>query len=148
MNLDAMQEKIMADPNSGCWLWIGSIDGRGYGRIIMGGRHLIAHRHVLKLAGVSVPDGSVVCHKCDARLCVRPDHLFVGTQADNMRDMHAKGRAAVGERMPTASLTDAQVRGIRFLATLGRKQNTMARQYGVSTMVISRVVRRESWKHI
>lgn len=136
------------EPMSGCWLWIGPVDGRGYAKFIYRHRAYIASRVSAMVHGMTLPLGKVVCHRCDNRLCVNPDHLFVGTQKQNMDDMRAKGRAAVGERMPTAKLTAAKVRGIRFLASLGRKQNVMAEQYGVSKMTISRVVNRQLWSHV
>lgn len=138
---------ISPEPNTGCWLWCGPIDGRGYGKFIYRNRAYTASRVSAALAGYDVA-GLSVCHHCDTPLCVNPKHLFVGTQKDNIRDMHQKNRAAIGENMPTAKLDNSMVRAIRGLASLGRKQNVMARQYRVAPMTISRIVRNESWKHL
>lgn len=92
---DRFWQHVMPEPNSGCWLWDGYIDSRGYGRIGLGGRGggmTGAHRISLKIAGVEVPNDKLVLHKCDVPACVNPEHLFVGTQADNINDMHRKGR--------------------------------------------------------
>lgn len=92
---DRFFERISPEPNSGCWLWLGQCDRKGYGRIGLGGRHggnTGAHRLSLKIAGVNVPDDLFVCHRCDVPCCVNPDHLFVGTQHDNLVDMVRKGR--------------------------------------------------------
>lgn len=76
----------------GCWLWLGQIDAKGYGRLEFAGKAFRAHRLAAMLNGLDIPAGMVICHKCDVRACVRPDHLFVGTVADNNYDMRSKGR--------------------------------------------------------
>lgn len=79
----------------GCWLWVGSKNGPGYGKIGAGGkggRTVMAHRISWEIANGPVPEGLHVCHHCDVPACVRPDHLFVGTRSDNMRDAESKGR--------------------------------------------------------
>lgn len=136
------------EPNTGCHIWLGAVDRRGYGKITIGGRTVAAHRVAYEAANGPIPAGLNLCHRCDLPACINPDHLRPGTQLENIKDMHRKGRAALGERTNTAKLTAGKVRGIRFLASLGRPQNVMARQYDVSKMTISRIVRRELWKHI
>lgn len=93
-------EKV--DKSGDCWLWTGRPDGRmGYGRIregVAGSATLLAHRVAWELAFGPVPAGLDVCHTCDIPLCVRPDHLFLGTTLDNMADAKAKGRMATGDR--------------------------------------------------
>ena len=96
---DRFWECVIPEPNSGCWLWTGYIDSKGYGRIGLGGRHggmITATRISLRIASIEVPDDKIVCHHCDVQACVNPDHLFVGTQADNMQDMIKKGRRVSG----------------------------------------------------
>jgi hypothetical protein len=75
-----------------CWLWTGARTTNGYGRITVGGKGHQAHRVAWMLASGAIPDGLYVCHRCDVKLCVRPAHLFLGTQHDNMQDAKAKGR--------------------------------------------------------
>jgi hypothetical protein len=76
-----------------CWLWAGpTFRSSGYGRFNINREHLAAHRVAWELTNGPIPAGLFACHHCDVRQCVRPDHLFLGTQADNVRDMFVKGR--------------------------------------------------------
>lgn len=75
-----------------CWMWTGAVNGHGYGHCGRHGHTHSAHRLAWELAYGAIPEGMSVLHRCDVPLCVRPEHLFLGTQADNIHDMHAKGR--------------------------------------------------------
>lgn len=78
----------------GCWLWDGPMHGKtGYGQFNCDGSRCFAHRAAWILTHGPIPPGMFICHRCDTPRCVRPDHLFLGTQSDNMRDMHSKGRS-------------------------------------------------------
>jgi hypothetical protein len=94
------QDRVIPEPNSGCWLWEGATNGTGHGRIgwRRGGVSYFAYVHRLawEQANGPVPDGISVLHRCDVRACCNPEHLFLGTQQDNVRDMHAKGRYKFG----------------------------------------------------
>lgn len=87
------------DRSTGCWLWTGGrqtpspTSPSGYGKVQVNGRRVFAHRRAYELACGPIPVGLQVLHRCDTPLCIRPAHLFLGTQADNMADMAAKGRA-------------------------------------------------------
>lgn len=82
----------------GCWLWTGHIQVNGYGLASYRGKTTMAHRASWMMENGPIPKGMLVCHHCDTRACVRPDHLFLGTHSDNMRDMYRKGRGPTGKR--------------------------------------------------
>jgi len=85
--------RIIPEPNTGCWLWEGgSRGGKGYGQFNPRGKNFAAHRFSYQLHVGEIPKGLSVLHKCDTPACVNPEHLFLGTQTDNMRDRAAKKR--------------------------------------------------------
>lgn len=135
-----------------CWPWTGPRLPKGYGRVYIDGRDSYVHRVVWEEENGPIPDGMLVCHTCDNPPCCNPAHLFLGTNADNLADMRAKGRAAPlpprpGERNPAAKLTEADVQRIRDLC--GRQsQASVAREFGVSTSLVSKIVKRQAWAHV
>lgn len=90
MNLAQFWEKV--DRTSGCWLWAAGKNNQGYGVCFLDGRRTYVHRLSWELHRGPIPSGLYVCHTCDTPLCLNPDHLFLGTQRDNMADASAKGR--------------------------------------------------------
>lgn len=133
-----------------CWLWRARTMPNGYGVVgIRRGVTNLAHRVAWELAHGPIPAGMKVCHRCDVRNCVNPDHLFLGTQADNITDMIAKGRNARGEKMTGAKLTEVQVREIRQRHAIGSvTQTQLATEYGVASTTIGKILRRQRWAHI
>jgi hypothetical protein len=114
---------------------------------------LRSHRFAYELEHGPIPDGLFVLHRCDNRKCCNPKHLFIGTQADNMHDMDAKGRRVTpdrrGERHGNSRLTEGNVREIRKLyATRTVTQTALAWRFGVTQVQVSSIVRRESWSHV
>jgi hypothetical protein len=140
----------------GCWTWNTAKPGE-YGRLGIGGSNDLAHRYSWTLHNGPIPNGLYVLHKCDNRPCVRPDHLFLGTHIDNVRDMCAKGRAYLqvnpgavsGERSPRAVLTEAQVIEIRSrYSDRHLSAAKVAAIYGVSAGTIDFVLSGKTWKHL
>jgi len=134
-----------------CWLWTAYINERGYGKFMTQGRCLRAHRFSYSLHNGLIPPGLCVLHKCDVRNCVNPDHLFLGTNADNSRDMISKGRARPpdlrGEKHPASKLTKEQVIEIRNIYNLGNiTQVSLGKQFGVSNCTIFDIVRYRKWR--
>lgn len=135
--------------SDGCWLWTGAIQGAGYGNIGVGRSTQPAHRVAWMLSNGEIPDGMCVCHHCDVRACVRPSHLFLGTNLDNTRDRDRKGRNVnkVGAAHGSAKLTDEQVKAIHADT---RKQDDIAASYGISQSTVHRIKARANggWKHL
>jgi hypothetical protein len=132
----------------GCWIWTGFVPADpGYGRIWKNGRNEGAHRISYEIAYGPIPDGMSVCHRCDNRACVRPDHLFAGTQVDNIRDCVAKGRNRPprGTRQGRSKLTESDVREIRSRAARGETNEQIAADFSISGPQVGRIHRRESW---
>jgi hypothetical protein len=150
---------------SGCWLWMGWRVPTGYGTFAANRKLIRAHRFAWILSHGDIPAGMCVLHKCDNPSCVRPDHLWLGTHLDNMRDMNRKGRRIPatglrngantkpdqvlrGERHCRARFTDAQVLDIRRRIANGERNITIAREFGVSKGAISGIVNGRTWRHL
>lgn len=134
---------------TGCTLWTGVQNGQGYGRMgVSSTKKAMAHRVAWELVNGPVPDGMKVLHRCDVKLCVNPDHLFLGTQLDNMRDMAKKNRSNLGERCPSHKLTADQVAAIRIAYVAGAKKSDLARQYGVAGPTIGGCITGKTWRHL
>lgn len=135
-----------------CWEWVGGMNGNGYGRFQAGENKSNSHRLSYELAyGPISSKDMFVCHKCDNPRCVCPDHLFLGTNNDNMRDMISKGRAQhpEGSDNSMSKLTDEQVREIRLLVDTGNlSRREIALMYNVSHSAINRIVWGISYKDV
>jgi hypothetical protein len=140
------EKNYIPEPNSGCWLWIGSLGGGAYGTIGVEGRTIKAHRLSLRLVGRDGPERCCL-HRCDTPICVNPDHLTLGTHKDNMLDMVAKGRGAnvAGSSNPRAKLSEAQVVQIRGDKRISR---LIAADYGVSVALIIQIRSRRIWRNV
>lgn len=142
--------RVSVDEN-GCWLWTGWVQRNGYGCFKLGGRtgeFVRAHRLSWMVWRGPIPDGLLVCHRCDVRRCVNPDHLFLGTPRDNSVDAFEKGRLKIptplqGEQNSFAKLTSADVAAIR---TSTESSAALARRYGVDRSTVSVARRGLTWR--
>lgn len=160
MNFDEERfwSKVKVSNPNDCWTWIGSFYGNGYGKFhqtISKGvyKQFCSHRVAYMISKGEIPDGMVVCHKCDEHSCVNPNHLFVGTQADNLKDMDKKSRRVTydrsGERNPSAKLTAEDVKSIRSKYKPNIYTGRMlAEEYGVSIPLIEKILSRKVWKEV
>lgn len=143
-----------------CWTWRGGKGDKGYGVVSLFGKDFRAHRMAYLLEVGGIPHGLCVCHACDNPSCVRPDHLFLGTHADNMQDARAKGRLrgghgggpgghiGHGENNPHHRLTLADVERIRALLASGPiNMAALARSYGVHPQTIYQIAWGKSWTY-
>lgn len=142
--------------DEGCWDWSGSKDRHGYGRISLGGKRgpiWEAHRVSWLLHFGEAQAGLEVCHRCDNPACTRPDHLFLGTHGDNMRDAVAKGRNAppplhVGTDAAKAKLTPELVTEMRRRRAAGESTANLAKAYGINVSSAKRIIARRYWRAV
>src|SRR5580700_1790524 len=135
-----------------CWIWTACTNDRGYGRLaFMEKRNsphfLLAHRASWKIHFGELPEIHVL-HKCDNPPCVRPSHLFIGTDADNVHDRIRKGRSAKGERIPSHVVTEKNVIEIDELSSQGFLQADIAKKFGIAISTVSCIIHRKRWKHV
>lgn len=136
------------EKSEGCWEWTSYRAPKGYGRASYRDIGVAAHRLSYEINVGPIPDGLMVCHKCDNPPCVRPDHLFLGTNAENQRDASRKGRLKgrhAGELHPTARLTERDVLAIRRSRDPIR---VIAQTYGIARSTVTSVRSGRSWKHL
>jgi hypothetical protein len=143
---DRFELYISLEPNSGCWLWTGHVGWGGYGHFNWAkGKPIKAPRASWELFIGKIPDGMHVLHTCDNRCCVNPDHLFLGTNNDNVADKVAKGRQSKGERSSLAKLNAALVNEIRNSSETDR---AIGQRLGIGKSTINLVRQRKAWRHI
>lgn len=170
--------RYQIDEATGCWSWLGRLDPDGYGHIMVARINGGAHRASWRIFRGEIPPGLCVCHHCDNRKCVNPDHLFLGTHTENIADRTRKGRSAAGDRNGSrlhpesrprgdthssrtqphlrprgtryrnAKLTEAQVAAILAERARGLKLKDLAAEFGVSNTLIWNIVSGRNWKHV
>ena len=149
MIYERFMHRVMPEPNSGCWFWMGKLNGDEYGQIVEQNRVISAHRRSWEFHKGKIPEGMKVLHRCDVACCVNPDHLFLGTQLDNVRDMMRKGRHRTGdvsgENNGMALLTTEEVRAIR--QTVGRTLQVAA-NFGVSYKTVWQIRTGRRWGNV
>ena len=154
-----LQERIekwsIPEPNTGCWIWFGAAR-HGYGHMWINKKSHLAHRVSWSVyTGQEIPHPSIkICHSCDNKWCVNPDHLWPGSQRDNVLDCWAKGRAGprglIGEENSQASFTEEQIFAILDeLSDGGRGMaRVLAKRFGVAETTISAIKRGQNWSHV
>jgi len=134
-------------PESGCWLWLGCVDGSGYGMIRVDGKTERTHRLSFSLSNNGIPEGLHVLHHCDVRSCINPDHLYAGTNSDNIADKVRRGRVKAGFQKGikniNAKLTIEQANEIRASSLT---QMEIAKKYGIGQTTVSEIKLNKTWK--
>jgi hypothetical protein len=141
-----IHNNVVKIPESGCWIWIGTLTPYGYGRTTLGRNAGInAHRASYELKHGPIPKGMMALHHCDVRCCVNPDHIFLGTQQDNMADKVCKNRQANGVKHGMSKLTEEQAREAKFG---NAKPTELAKKFNCSATIIRQIRGGMYWKHL
>lgn len=144
--VDRFMKKII---KKDCWEWTACTTPQGYGQFVFNGKMQGAHRVSWQIHRGSIPDGMLICHKCDNPKCVNPDHLFLGTHKDNSVDMSIKGRGSLkrGEKHPSAKLKEEDVKEI-FNLSGKLSQREIAKKFNVTQGLIVNILNHRSWRTV
>ena len=140
--LDAFEQQ------ESCWIWLGSPSSSGYGQCLYKEKHWSAHRLSYTLYRGEIPKGKLVCHTCDNKLCVNPEHLYVGTHKDNNRDTYARNRMPLRYghlAINVAKLSEEAAREIKYSNI---ETKTLCQKHQVNQSQISRIRNGKTWKNI
>lgn len=131
-----------------CWPWTAAKDKDGYGKFGVGGRTIRSNRYAYAVTSGEIPHGLFVCHICDNPACCNPGHLWAGTNADNLADKAAKGRAPHGSGHPNAKLTERDVVEIKDLLAMGVPTAMVADIFGVVRRTVADISNGNTWGHV
>ncbi len=146
-----------------CWLWTGAKTTNKYSCVYRNNKTQTGSRYVWINTFGAIPNGLFVLHRCDVRHCVNPDHLFLGTHQENMKDRNSKSRQAIGnrngrktkpehtargEKSAKAKLNSVQVLEIRELYVNGESRAELARKYSISWNAVNAIIERKVWRHV
>lgn len=145
---DSIESKYTKKSDNECWNWRSYKGTGGYGNFTFNGKVYISSRASYEVYVGKIPENMHVCHKCDNRACVNPNHLFVGTVADNMRDMVNKNRSAKGSNHSQAKLNESQVKKIKQMLKQNITHTEIAAMFNVGREAISKINQGIRWGHI
>lgn len=146
-------KKVDKRTDGECWPWLGAKNNHsGHGHFMLRSKPdkklVMAYRFMWMITFGRIPADMCICHRCDNPSCVNPAHLFLGTQADNLRDMREKGRQAVGEQCGKHLLTADDVIALRIQAALGVSQTELAQRFNTVQSHVSKIVSGQRWAHL
>lgn len=138
---ERLQSRLQTNEETGCWEFQGNKYEFGYGQITLDGKSVRAHRLAYSLFVGEIPEGMIVCHTCDNPPCCNPDHLFLGTHADNSKDKTNKGRQAKGTKLPFTKLPDDCIEQASLLRDEGLSVQEIADMFGCSKGHVYRLLK-------
>lgn len=140
--------KFIVNSENGCWEWAANRFPKGYGCFKLNGKSNAAHRISYKIHVGEIKERMVICHKCDNPCCVNPNHLFMGTQKENLQDRNLKGRSIKGHKNGRCILTEKDIPIIKSLLKEKIDQRDIAKKFGVAQTTISSIKLNKSWSHL
>lgn len=144
-----IQESVFPCPNTGCWWWAGTMSPTGYGQLSSNHKSIRAHRAIYEhYKGVKLSPDIFLCHTCDNKSCVNPDHLFPGNAKINADDLVKKNMHLKGEKVGTSKLKEQEVIEIKKALAQGASINTLANQSQVHRDTIYHILIGKTWKHV
>jgi hypothetical protein len=144
--LQRFMAKVSITPKTDCWLWQATKNKDGYGHFgVAASLPRKAHRVSYEMFCEEIPAGKIICHRCDNPSCVNPDHLFVGSHADNSRDRDDKGRQALGRRNGKSRLSEDDIPEIRASSL---SERATAKQFGVHRGTVNAIKSGRTWSHV
>lgn len=147
-DIERFWSKVNKGSDGECWDWVRGKDKDGYGSFWLNNEDIRAHRLSYIIKNGQIPRNMFICHKCDNPACVNPDHLFLGSNRDNINDMLSKGRTRKGEMNNGARLKERQVTEIKKIYLTGKvSSRALAKQFGVGKGTILRIVNGDTWGH-
>jgi len=144
--LDRFLDKV--EKTDSCWIWKGCKFTMGYGQFWLNRKQVYAHRISFQIHKGEIPKGMLVCHTCDNRLCVNPDHLFLGKEIDNINDMMEKKRHAKGRMKTNHKLIDKYIPIMRILRLRGYSYKRIGEVFGVNHTTARMACLGITWKHV
>jgi len=146
--IEQFWSQVLQSDMDSCWIWLGRSGHHGYGQFTYKGWRIYAHRAAFMLSNDADISEMCVCHHCDNPSCVNPAHLFLGTTAENLRDMTSKGRRVHGERHGQSRLTTGQVHRIFDLRESGMSHGKIAEEIGICRQHVTDILAGKRWNHI
>lgn len=149
MNTKRLWSKVKISSDNECWEWQGTKTTAGYGVIRINYKLNYAHRLAWEIENKSeIPEKGTICHHCDNPACCNPKHLFLGTQADNVRDAAKKGRMPKGENHFRSFISGDDVRQIRHLGLTDMSKREIGEKFGMSRQAVTDILYKRTWAHI
>ena len=147
--INEIKERLMNNffySDNGCWIWNKCLNQNNYGVIRARGKNYLAHRLSFEIFKKENPKNKFVCHKCDNPLCINPEHLFLGTQKDNLKDAKNKNRMINGESHYRSKLKINDILEIKKMCKSGITQKLISKKFNVSESNISKINSNKTWK--
>ncbi len=145
---ERIEQNVVRVPESGCWIWDGAVSSSGYGKLRSKYTQHTAHKVSYEVFKGPIQPGKYVCHHCDVRACVNPEHLFLGSPKENQQDMAKKMRHAYGDRNGNSKLSEDQAKSILSMRNSGKTKTSVGDAFGVSRVAVAKIWSGALWSHL